>query len=75
MGDRTVIHSDKMISSSVLHFVQRRECVAEPGEVYGDQPGLPRGACATIARAVVRVCHFYLATLWHLTVLALLIRH
>lgn len=49
--------------------------MAEPGEVYGDQPGLPRGACATIARAVVRVCHFYLATLWHLTVLALLIRH
>ena len=46
VGDRTVIRFDK-ISNSVFHFVQRRECAAEPGEVYGNQPGLPREACAT----------------------------
>ena len=73
--DQTIIHFNKKISNPVCHFVQRCEYAPEPGGVYGNEPGLPRGACAIIIGAVVRVCRFDLATLWHLKVLALLIQH
>lgn len=74
VGDQMVICFDKKSSNSVYRFVQRHKCVTGLDEVYGNRPGLPREACVTIDRAMVQVCQFYLATLWHLTALALLIQ-